>query len=133
MSKRLHILILLFFFLFPVLPNLSISATRGIQVIDKQGRSLYLYKDYHAMVVGISNYEKWPDLPNAANDAKEVAAGLKKSGFTVKLALDPTSRELRKILSDLVYEMGRENKRALLFYFAGHGETLELADGTALG
>ena len=133
MRKCLHILILLFFFLFPVLPNLSISATRGIQVIDKQGQSLYLYKDYHAMVVGVSRYEKWPDLPNAVKDAKEVAAGLKKSGFTVKLALDPTSRELRKILSDLVYEMGRENKRALLFYFAGHGETLELADGTALG
>jgi hypothetical protein len=133
MRKCLHILILLFFFLFPVLPNLSISATRGIQVIDRQGQSLYLYKDYHAMVVGVSRYEKWPDLPNAVKDAKEVAAGLKKSGFTVKLALDPTSRELRKILSDLVYEMGRENKRALLFYFAGHGETLELADGTALG
>ena len=55
MSKCRHILILLFFFLFPVLPNRSISATRGIQVIDKQGQSLYLYKDYHAMVVGISN------------------------------------------------------------------------------
>jgi hypothetical protein len=40
---------------------------------------------------------------------------------------------LRQALSDMVYEKGGENNRALLFYFAGHGETLELADGTQLG
>jgi hypothetical protein len=106
---------------------------RGISVTGKKGQSLYLYKDYHALVVGISNYEKWPDLPSAAKDAKEVAARLKDIGFQVRLALDPSAKELRKALSDVVYESGREKNRALLFYFAGHGETLELADGTELG
>jgi hypothetical protein len=24
------------------------------------------------MVVGVGNYEQWPDLPNAANDAKHL-------------------------------------------------------------
>jgi hypothetical protein len=83
--------------------------------------------------VGISDYEKWPDLPSAAKDAREVATRLKEIGFEVKLALDPSAKELRKVLSNIVYEAGREKNRALLFYFAGHGETLELADGTELG
>ena len=37
------------------------------------------------------------------------------------------------MLSDVVYQLGKEKNPALLFYFAGHGEILELADGTELG
>jgi uncharacterized caspase-like protein len=106
---------------------------RGISVTAKKGQNLYLYKDYYALVVGISDYEKWPDLPSAAKDAEEVASRLEQIGFEVKLSLNPSADELRKVLSNIVYEAGREKNRALLFYFAGHGETLELADGTELG
>ena len=133
MRKRICFLSLLFLLLFLALPLSSFSTMRGISVTAKKGQSLYLYKDYHALVVGISNYEKWPDLPSAAGDAKEVASRLKEIGFEVRLALDPSAKELRKALSDVVYGAGREKNRALLFYFAGHGETLELADGTELG
>jgi len=92
-----------------------------------------VYKDYYALVVGIGNYEKWPRLPNAVNDAKEVAAKLKELGFEVRLVIDPTSREMETVLSEMVYEMGREKNRALLFYYAGHGETEILADRTKIG
>ena len=109
------------------------ASTRGIHIVSKKGQPLYLYKDYHALVVGISNYEWWPKLPNAANDAKEVAAKLKGMGFTVKLVLDPTSNQLETALTEMVYEMGIENHRALLFYYAGHGETETMADRTKLG
>ena len=133
MKKRICFLSLLFLLLFLALPPSLFSTMRGVSVTVKKGQSLYLYKDYHALVVGISNYEKWPDLPSAAEDAKEVASRLKEIGFEVRLALDPSAKELRKALSNVVYEAGREKNRALLFYFAGHGETLELADGTELG
>ena len=133
MRKRVFRLSLLFLFLFLALPPSAFSTMRGISVTSHKGKDLYLYKDYHALVVGISNYKKWPDLPNAAKDAKEVAARLKEIGFQVRLALDPTAKELRKALSDVAYDAGREKNRALLLYFAGHGETLELADGTELG
>lgn len=118
-------------FLFPVL---SSAANRGItEKSPKEPAALMRYKDYHALVVGVSNYESWPDLPNAANDAREVAAALKASGFDVQLVLDPASEALRKALGDMVYSLGNLENRALLFYFAGHGETLGLADGTELG
>jgi hypothetical protein len=106
---------------------------RGINVTSGKGKTLYLYKDYYALVVGVSDYEKWPDLPSAGNDAQEVAAKLKEIGFEVKLVLNPSASQLRKALTDIVYQKGDEKNRALLFYFAGHGETLELADGTQLG
>ena len=110
-----------------------LATNRGISVISKQGESLHLYKDYHALVVGISNYERWPKLPNAVKDAKEVGAKLREMGFAVKLVLDPTSREMKTVLSEMVYDMGREENRALLFYYAGHGETETMADNTKLG
>ncbi|MGD9044690.1 MAG: caspase family protein [Desulfobacterales bacterium] len=133
MKKRICFLSLFFLLLFLALPLTSFSTMRGLSVTTKKGQSLYLYKDYHALVVGISDYEKWPDLPSAAKDAKEVASRLKEIGFEVRLSLDPSATELRKALSDVVYQAGREKNRALLFYFAGHGDTLELADGTELG
>jgi uncharacterized caspase-like protein len=133
MKKRITFLSLLFLIFLVFSPSFSFSTSRGISVTAKKGQSLYLYKDYHALVVGISEYEKWPDLPSAAKDAREVASRLKEIGFEVKLALDPSAKELRKVLSSIVYQAGREKNRALLVYFAGHGETLELADGTELG
>ena len=122
--------ILLFSFIFPSDSNCS---TRGVRVVTKAGNNLFLYKDYHALVVGVSDYEKWPDLPNAVKDAKEVASVLNEFGFEVTLLTDPDSLELNNALRRLAHETGKEENRALLFYFAGHGETIQLADGTELG
>jgi len=127
--RFLSVAILCFF----ILPAISYAFTRGIKVTDKNGEKLYLYKDYHALIVGVSNYKWWPKLPNAANDAKEVAEKLKTLGFEVKLVLDPTYREMRTVLNEMVYQMGNQKSRALLFYYAGHGETETLADQTKMG
>jgi hypothetical protein len=115
------------------IPSPVYATTRGIRVTTEQGTSVYLYKDYHALVVGVSNYERWPKLPNAVNDAREIAAKLKELGFSAKLVTDPTARDMQTLLSELVYDMGTEEKRAVLFYYAGHGETETLADGTKMG
>ena len=110
-----------------------LALTRGISVVSKEGKDLFLYKNYYALVVGISDYEKWPGLPYAVSDAIEVAERLKKMGFKVKLVLDPTSRELKTALSEMTYGMGGEKNGAILFYYAGHGETETMADGTRMG
>ena len=117
----------------PVISSSVFATSRGIRVTTEQGKNVYLYDDYHALVIGVSNYEKWPRLPNAVSDAKEVAAKLSALGFEVTLVADPTSREMETLLSKLVYEIGREQNRAILFYYAGHGETETLADGAKMG
>jgi len=132
--KRL-VIIMLFLLLVPlyVISPPLFATSRGIRVTTEQGKSVYLYKDYLALVIGVSNYDKWPRLPNAVRDAQEVAAKLRQLGFEVRLVMDPTAREMQTLLSELVYDMGREEKRAVLFYYAGHGETETLADGTKMG
>ena len=87
---------------------------RGIRIIAKSGESLYLYKDYHALVVGVSDYEKWPDLPNAVKDAREVASELRAIGFKVGLLLNPTSGQLNSALSAMAFQIGNERDRAVL-------------------
>ena len=133
MKRLLSLILLSFVFGFLVTPAFLYPATPGVRVTAKDGKSLYFYKDYYALVVGISDYEKWPKLPNAANDAEEVTSKLQELGFQVKLVLDPTYQEMKAALNDMVYEMGSEENRAILFYYAGHGETEILADGTKMG
>jgi hypothetical protein len=111
----------------------AIGSLKGVRVTTETGKVLYLYKDYHALVIGISSYLHWPKLPNAANDAREVAEKLAGLGFQVKMVIDPTSSEIRKSLTELVYQTGRVEDRAILLYFAGHGETETLADDTRMG
>jgi hypothetical protein len=60
--KKLLCFILLSLLVFSV--NFSshlFATTRGIRITAKSGESLYLYKDYYALVVGVSDDEKWPD------------------------------------------------------------------------
>ena len=109
------------------------AADRGIRIVAKNGRSMRLYDDYHAVVIGVSNYQYWPKLPNAAKDAAEVADQLKRMGVHVKLVLNPTYREMKTVLADMVYDIGRKENRGLLFFYAGHGETEALADGAKMG
>jgi hypothetical protein len=109
------------------------AATRGISVVSKHGQTLYLYKDYQALVIGVSDYERWPKLPNAVSDAIEIAEKLRGMGVEVKLVLDPTYREMKTALTDMVYGMGSEQNRGVLFFYAGHGETETMADGRKMG
>ncbi|WP_185731480.1 SUMF1/EgtB/PvdO family nonheme iron enzyme [Larkinella rosea] len=71
-----------------------------------------------ALVIGNSTYAGQA-LPNAANDAQDMAAQLRQLGFEVILKLNLNQTELETVVSDFTqrlkkYEVG-------LFYFAGHG------------
>ncbi|MGD2150964.1 MAG: protein kinase [Desulfobacterales bacterium] len=113
------------------------AASRGILIKTKTSsgtvKEIQLYSGYHALVVGVSDYDSWPDLPYAKKDAQDVARVLKKMGFKVKTILNPSSSDLTKALNSLTYKYGQKSDRAILFYYAGHGETEKLADGTKLG
>ncbi len=124
---------LVFFLTFLVIPSPVVAETEGISAVSPGGQSIYLYKDYHALVVGVGDYDKWPSLPNAVKDAGHVSSLLGRLGFKVTLVTDPTSRELKKALSDFAQKAGREPDRGIVFYYAGNGETQTLADGTKLG
>jgi hypothetical protein len=129
----LPVSLVLVLLLFPAVLLSTERGIAGIRVSNEQVEDLYLYKDYQALVMGVSDYEKWPKLPNAGADAREVAEELKSLGFEVTLQQDPGYEQMRAALKTMVHDMGSEKERGLVFYFAGHGETLDLADGTKLG
>ena len=47
--------------------------------------------------------------------------------------MDPTSQQLKAALNDMVYALGMAKDRAILLYYARHGETANLADKTNIG
>jgi len=128
--SRFSLIPLLLGILVSFLPSVSLA---DIAALSKGGQSLLLYKDYYALVIGVSNYRKWPKIPFAIKDAGEVAERLEHLGFKTKLVLDPTHREMLTALTEMVYVLGRDENRGLLLYYAGHGETETLADKSKMG
>jgi hypothetical protein len=72
-----------------------------------------------ALVIGNSAYSSGP-LKNPVNDATDMAAILKKLGFSVTLKKNANQQEM----DESIREFGRQLKRTRgvgLFYYAGHG------------
>jgi formylglycine-generating enzyme required for sulfatase activity len=132
--KPIAVFICLSFLFVPLIhPFPALAETQGIRFVSQAGKEIHLYNDYHALVVGVGNYDKWPSLPNAVKDARDISWLLKRLGFKVTLATDPSSLELKKALNEFVQNSGQVPDRGLVFYYAGNGETQALDDGTKLG
>ena len=130
------ILCLLLLVLFIVNNALGASKNkRGVKVAPKAPPSFSeLYNNSYAVIIGINNYEKWPSLEYAVNDAKSIENKLKTLGFETKILLDhnATRGNILKLLGDDLPRRVSKNDRVLIF-FAGHGQTEELPDGTQMG
>ena len=131
MSKRIFLLFLVLSILILCLYPFD---QRGFKVLVKtsEGSSIPLYKQYRALVIGVSDYLYWPRLPNAVKDAQEVASALRELGFSTKVLENPASEEIKRALNKLVSQESNADD-GVLIYFAGHGDTVRLADGTDLG
>jgi hypothetical protein len=71
-----------------------------------------------ALVVGVANYAHAPALAHSLNDARDIAAALRRLNFDVDLVLNPD----RATLENAVRSLGRKSHGAdaTLFYFSGH-------------
>ena len=75
---------------------------------------------YHALVIGINDYQYLPRLETAVNDASAVADLLRQRyGFEVTLLLNPTRGVVIRALDKLRGELTQRDN--LLIYYAGHG------------
>lgn len=109
---------------------------RGVDIVvkTKEGTTISSYKDSYALVVGVSDYTNgWPDLPNTISDATKVKDALERQGFQVTLVTDPTLDELKQAITDFIFNNGIFEDNRLLFYFAGHGYSMEMSYGGKLG
>ncbi len=84
-----------------------------------------LYKESHALIIGMSEYTNgWPKLSGVKKDIPEVKTALESNGFHVVVKIDLTRAELDQVFIDFITTYGQDSENRLLFYFAGHGHTL---------
>ena len=75
---------------------------------------------YHALIIGIDDYENLPKLKTAVRDAKAVAAMLENNyGFKVSMLIDPERADIIDALDEYRETLGPTDN--LLIYYAGHG------------
>ncbi len=85
------------------------------------------FGDYHALIIGIDNYQKLPELKTAIADATAMARILKESyGFEVNLLINPNRNKIIDALDELRARL--KFKDNLLIYYAGHGWLDDKAD-----
>jgi uncharacterized caspase-like protein len=76
---------------------------------------------YHALIIGNNNYQHFPGLDTAINDARETEKVLReKYGFKTRLLIDATRYEILSVLNDLRDQLTENDN--LVIYYAGHGE-----------
>lgn len=119
--RRLFVFCLILF----LIPSLCL-ASRGIFLdIKKPGggtESIPLYKESHALLVGVSDYTNgWPDLNSVPGEINELEAALNGQGFKVTKVLNPDKDQLTDAYEDFIDRYGYEKQNRLLFFFSGHG------------
>ena len=127
-----QILILLCILYCPIL--ISQDKGRGHVFFPLDSVSTELYKDSHALIIGISDYTNgWPRLNGVREDIRLVEKALETHGFNTVVVEDPSRSELDWALGDFINKFGQDPQHRLLIYFAGHGHTVLTSYGEELG
>ena len=119
--------------------SLEGARSSGFGAEERTGRPDYYRKSF-ALIVGINDYQSWPRLQYAVNDATAVESTLvERFGFprenVVRLIDREATRErIVENLGGTLADPGRvgPDDRVLVF-FAGHGATRKLPSGKELG
>jgi len=99
-----------------------------------------LYRESHALVIGIDKYAQWPGLHHAVLDAKAMEQllvtrfGFKPENVTALYDGEATRANILRTLNEKLTD-GKRVKRddRVLVFFAGHGSTRKLASGRDVG
>ena len=99
-----------------------------------------LYRESHALVIGIDRYAQWPSLHHAVADARAMQQtlvdrfGFKPEHVTTLFDGEATRANILRALNQRLSDPAnvRRDDRVLIF-FAGHGSTRKLASGRDVG
>lgn len=90
-----------------------ILAQRNLGVAQAEGDATRV-----ALVIGNANYPSAP-LRNSVNDARDMAAALRRLGFDVIEKTDATQKEMNRAIAQFGNKIRGDS--VALFYYAGHG------------
>jgi len=99
-----------------------------------------LYRESWAVVIGVNDYQNWPKLRYAVNDAnsvEEVLAtrfGFPRDHIRKLLNGEATRQRIMQVLGDELSDSRKvQREDRVFFFFAGHGATRTLEDGRQIG
>jgi outer membrane protein assembly factor BamD (BamD/ComL family) len=98
---------------------LSAAALAGSLFVCAFGSDSALAEKRVALVVGDSNYQNVPQLPNPAADARSIADLLTRVGFQVDLEIDVGNLAFKRAIRR--FEDAAAGSDMAIVYFAGHG------------
>ena len=77
-------------------------------------------------MIGVSDYTNgWPKLSGVREDVEAVSKTLESHHFKVQVVQNPKDFDtLDEAFTSFISKYGRKRENRLLFYFAGHGHTL---------
>jgi hypothetical protein len=107
--------------------DVTAQQARGISGVVSTVDSTSLYGNSWSVIIGINQYDKWPALQYAVNDARSIRSKLAELGFppenTIYLTdAEATRQKIVQVLGDELPRRVQKNDRVFIF-FAGHGET----------
>jgi len=97
------------------------------------------YADSYAVVIGINDYQKWPKLQYAVQDAKAIRDTLVNrfgfdSGHVYTLTnSEATRNNILAVFHDKLADAQLKKDDRIFVFFAGHGATRQLSSGRNLG
>jgi peptidoglycan/xylan/chitin deacetylase (PgdA/CDA1 family)/tetratricopeptide (TPR) repeat protein len=98
------------------------------------------YRESWAVIIGINDYQNWPKLRYAVNDATAVEQalvsrfGFKHENIRKLINGDATRQRIMEVLGDEFTDGNKvQREDRVFFFFAGHGATRTLQDGRQLG
>ena len=113
-----------------------VAQQRGMKPVELtvDGKSTILYKQSHALLIGVSAYSMGlPPLPGVNGDIDRVKASLESNGFDVTKVMNPDAAGLQKAFNTFISQYGQGADNRLLIYFAGHGYTEKMPYGEDIG
>lgn len=103
-------------------------------VYSKENNKITFYNKNYAICIGINNYKYAPPLNFAVNDAKDIKTALLNQGFDTVILLTDSQATRVKIMEAFEYIRNVVTKEdRIIFYFAGHGDTLQGKDDIKKG
>ncbi|MFC1716681.1 SUMF1/EgtB/PvdO family nonheme iron enzyme [Candidatus Poribacteria bacterium] len=110
-------------------------AAKSIVIRDRSGKQVGLYENSYALVIGVSDYNNgWPVLPGVKKDVAAVKEALERHSFNITMVENPADcAQLDQAFTSFINRFGQSANDRLLFYFAGHGHTLEQTYGGEMG
>ena len=132
MLTRKVCLFLVLLLLFPIVLSLEAfpKENRGLNMVKVGEESESLWGDYHAFIIGINDYQEWPQLRTAVKDAESLRDVLLKrykfpeDQVILKVDKEATRRAIIRDLRHLASNLTKKDN--LLIYFAGHGQLDDL-------